>query len=235
MRSKSGFTLSEVLITLGLIGIVAAMTVPTIFGKINRTRTEAILKEDYSILQQVVKLAESEGATIGTIPDNIQGMQQWFQTFFEPYSKTSAICYNRKGCWSTTGSKTLNGGNVYYDHGAIGIGNNVLTVRLQNGSNLCFDGYSQWDIKRMFGVNDENKTSSVIFIDTNGDKLPNTIGKDIYILVWKDNKLVPAGTDQTTENIDKNCSVQYQGNNAGYYCLKKISNNNWKIPKDIEY
>lgn len=34
-KLKSGFTLAEVLITLGIIGVVAAMTIPTIIANTN--------------------------------------------------------------------------------------------------------------------------------------------------------------------------------------------------------
>ena len=38
--SNKGFTLAEVLITLGIIGVVAAMTIPTIVAKMNGTYNE---------------------------------------------------------------------------------------------------------------------------------------------------------------------------------------------------
>lgn len=49
---KQAFTLAEVLITLGIIGIVAAMTLPAVINKINMKHYIALLKEDYSILSQ---------------------------------------------------------------------------------------------------------------------------------------------------------------------------------------
>ena len=44
---KAGFTLAETLITIGIIGIVAAMTIPTLMTKLKNDRESAILKEDY--------------------------------------------------------------------------------------------------------------------------------------------------------------------------------------------
>ena len=54
---KTGFTLAETLITLGIIGIVAAITLPTLITKLSNDRNSTILKEDYSILQQMMKSA----------------------------------------------------------------------------------------------------------------------------------------------------------------------------------
>ena len=57
-KVKFGFTLAEVLITLGIIGVVAAMTIPTLISKNQKRVIEAKLKEDYSIIQQVIKSNE---------------------------------------------------------------------------------------------------------------------------------------------------------------------------------
>lgn len=101
-----------------------------------------------------------------------------------------------------------------------------------NGSNLDIDGYSAADMKRVFGT-DTTGTSLVMYIDANGDKLPNVIGKDIFILVWTPDGLFPAGINETTETVNQNCSKEATGSNAGYYCLMKIKNNGWEIPKDV--
>ncbi len=45
MRKKNAFTLAEVLITLGIIGVVAAMTLPTLIQKNNNSVVEARLKK----------------------------------------------------------------------------------------------------------------------------------------------------------------------------------------------
>jgi len=47
---KKGFTLSEVLITLGVIGIVAAMTLPVLIGRWQEKITVTKLEHAYSLL-----------------------------------------------------------------------------------------------------------------------------------------------------------------------------------------
>ena len=61
---KAGFTLAETLITIGIIGIVAAMTIPTLMTKLKNDRESAILKEDYSILQLMMKMANEVGLSL---------------------------------------------------------------------------------------------------------------------------------------------------------------------------
>ena len=65
-RKKCAFTLAEVLITLGIIGVVAAMTLPTLIENHKTRRIITELKRTYSVLSQATNFAVAE---LGT-PDN---------------------------------------------------------------------------------------------------------------------------------------------------------------------
>ena len=56
MRKISGFTLAEVLITLGIIGVVAAMTMPTLMNSTQGAQYKAAYKKALSALSQAVTL-----------------------------------------------------------------------------------------------------------------------------------------------------------------------------------
>ena len=60
MQKQKAFTLAEVLITLVVIGIIAAITVPMIMANHRKTETASRLKKFYSTLSNAVKLAETE-------------------------------------------------------------------------------------------------------------------------------------------------------------------------------
>lgn len=49
---KNGFTLAEVLITLGVIGVVAAMTLPAVINNVENRVNINKLKKEYSVFQQ---------------------------------------------------------------------------------------------------------------------------------------------------------------------------------------
>ena len=53
---KSGFTLSEVLLTLGIIGVVAAMTVPSLMNSTEDKKLAAAAKKAYNTLQNAITL-----------------------------------------------------------------------------------------------------------------------------------------------------------------------------------
>ena len=57
---KNAFTLAEVLITLGIIGVVAALTIPTLMSSIQNRQLEVGLKNAYSTLTQALKMYEQD-------------------------------------------------------------------------------------------------------------------------------------------------------------------------------
>ena len=57
---KRAFTLAEVLITLGIIGVVAALTLPNLIENHQKQVTASHLKKMYSIVKNAVNLAEIE-------------------------------------------------------------------------------------------------------------------------------------------------------------------------------
>lgn len=61
---QKGFTLAEVLITLGIIGIVAAMTMPTLIGKYQKKQTAVQLKKVYTEMSQAVALSELDNGDV---------------------------------------------------------------------------------------------------------------------------------------------------------------------------
>lgn len=97
-----GFTLAEVLITLGIIGIVAAMTLPALIQKNNNKVVETRLKKFYSAINQAILRAEVDygdktfwyqdlaGAEIdkdGNPVPGTSGSEKWFNKYFTPYMK----------------------------------------------------------------------------------------------------------------------------------------------------
>ncbi len=57
---KKGFTLAEVLITLGVIGIVAALTIPSLISNHNKSVTAARLSKAYNTVSNAIRLSEND-------------------------------------------------------------------------------------------------------------------------------------------------------------------------------
>lgn len=56
MERKQGFTLAEVLITLVIIGVIAAMTLPSLLGGTNKQELKTGLQKSISVLSQAITL-----------------------------------------------------------------------------------------------------------------------------------------------------------------------------------
>ena len=109
--SKAGFTLAEVLITLGIIGVVAAMTIPNLIQKNYEHQTIAKLKETHSILSQAIRMASEEYGELsgwGTLDNekDSSGIKVTkFMNNIKPFIKIATDCgtYDEEGKCITTG------------------------------------------------------------------------------------------------------------------------------------
>ena len=102
MIKKFGFTLAEVLITLGIIGIVAAMTLPTLILKHNKQITETALKKFYTTFNQAILISVNENGPVeswtdyflslkmdddGEYIEQADDIDKAFQKYLAPYMK----------------------------------------------------------------------------------------------------------------------------------------------------
>lgn len=229
MVFKRGFTLAEVLITLGIIGVVAAMTIPTLISKIGKRQLESQIKASYATIAQTMRSAEADGVDfdLQIVNNNDASTKEWFQTYMAPYLKTEKVCYNSSGCWHKKSEVRDLSGNLARWAGDAGIGYNIITFVIAKGSYFDIDGVEASEAKSVFGINTDNQ-ALVFYFDANGDRKPNRIGKDIYIMGFTDKGLVPAGSDKTRSEVEQNC---LKGN--GYWCLSYIMQNGWQISDEV--
>ena len=83
---KQGFTLAEVLITLGIIGVVAALTLPTIITKYQHKALETAFKKSYSNLMQALIYAEPELITDITGGGVVGDDSEFYSKLWEKYN-----------------------------------------------------------------------------------------------------------------------------------------------------
>ncbi len=96
-----GFTLAEVLITLGVIGVVAAMTIPTMITNYQKKQTAIEVKKAYTELNQILRMAIADhGDPSGWDYYGANELPQWVQTYFEPYVKATGAktCASMEEC-----------------------------------------------------------------------------------------------------------------------------------------
>ena len=228
--TSNGFTLAEVLITLGIIGIVAAMTMPSLIANYRNKVAVTQLKKMYSVMSQATLFTvqkDGDYSSLYEIQDhNSQSIQNWYNRNLKPYLKITNECFNKAGCWADTGTKTLNGGTPAWNQNAVGIGIDIVVFNTIDGYAVSLDAYA--DDGAYWGVTVPNKQYVAMYVDVNGKKRPNVIGKDTFVFVFSERGFVPAGKDKTDNQVNADCSKT--GN--GYFCFEKIMRNGWKIDKE---
>lgn len=151
-----GFTLAEVLITLGIIGVIAEMTIPTLMNNVGEQANHVAWKKAYSVFAQSFLSLQSDGGAEWTPSTTVM------RDSFEPYFKTLKKCdVSGDDCW----------------HSGATIKNITSTATMPDYSS--FPGIITTDGMKIIFYS-SNITAGWVMIDVNGDKKPNVLGKDIY-------------------------------------------------------
>ena len=221
---KIAFTLAEVLITLGIIGVVAAMTIPTLMANHRKKVVETKLEKIYSVMNQAINLTNAEyGDVTNWIIDcgssnsptcSINEVENWFNSTIGKHLETLKT------------GKTKNKTNTY----------DILLIYLKDGSILGVTNYI-YDM----------------FFYVNSDAISNTqSGKNYFLFRFnpillshqnneeaqKDLKYSLKPTFEpysnywngTREQLIDGHSFSCAQNHA--FCAKLIQYDGWKISKD---
>lgn len=212
-KRKLAFTLAEVLITLGIIGIVAAITIPQLVNNYKAKRLRTQFLKSYSTIQQAFK--EMEADDVSTDPTTYNTLE-YYKTFMN-YLQAPMDCgigdnkylpcvymrdFSSKDYkpYKTYDGKT-NASMILFDDGQIA---------LQDGTLLLFENYAPR--MRVF-----------VSVDLNGyNNKPNRWGYDLFTFQLVDNQLKAMGDTGTTyTDLSTYCNVNSQDEYNGIACAKK--------------
>lgn len=197
MKHKTGFTLSEVLITLGIIGIVAAMTLPTLIQKQQEKIAVVRLKSIYSILDQTVKQAVLANGTVdqwgiinGTEEENLNSGAVAIYKNIKPFIKQIQECNvkNLKNPCFADSYTNLYGNNYTLPYA------NGMAFRFANGASVLM--YTNYQGCTKYADN----LCAYMFVDVNGNHKPNKLGKDLFLFIMKRNSVSPTGKSTKVEH-----------------------------------
>ena len=235
---KSAFTLAEVLITLGIIGVVAALTIPSVIINYQKKETVTKLKKVYTTLSNAAEMSIAENGDMKgwdwTLAQT--DVDKFVETYYVPYLSVS----EKK--WPNENYR------IYNLAGRLVISNysQLISVILSNGQIIIFKvahdtGY-MW-----------------IFADINGTKGPNRVGKDVFVFdgrnhaqrdsnkyyikfwgqsdLWGRANLIGNNITENTPNTGGyGCSKENKyGYYSGFYCGALIMLDGWKISDDYPW
>ncbi len=237
-RKKSkhaAFTMAEVLITLGIIGIVAAMTLPGVIEGYQKAETINRLKKAYSVMAQAIELSEVHNESV-----KYWNFNQSSVSFFNQYLKQyfAKINETRYGKISDEIKYTRPNGSIedtftpFYSNALV-----ISTV----------DGMTFYLSEAM--ISSATSFQSIL-VDINGYKNPNRFGRDLFVFsILPDYGLVPYGykgscdEGNAYDTFDREylksawrygCSKQ-AGQTNGAFCSALIMTDGWEIRDDYPW
>lgn len=221
---RLGFTLAEVLITLVIIGGIAAMTIPTVIQNTKKQEYYAKLKKNYSVVINALKLAQAHEGKLGDnravfVPSESGTASYETALRFSKYLNSSKVCKNK----SITGCKDVFYNIEYATEKEGTWGGNYPTIILADGTLYKILQYASCDLVYNDYLKDSNgnaildehgnkqETSyqlshcGAVFIDVNGSKTPNKFGDDVFVLrIFPDSVTAASGVFYGgTEAINK--------------------------------
>lgn len=163
--NRKGFTLAEVLITLGIIGVVAAMTLPDLKLKMDASANITSLKKFYTEFSNATNLLISEYGepdSWGLVDNDAESSAAVLDMYKKRLNMTRICLEGDTSCFAFP---------VYTYKGVVKITENeysswqLKSFVLNNGTTVFFD------------VNNGNFS---VFFDVNGLKKPNRLGEDVF-------------------------------------------------------
>lgn len=203
------FTLAEVLITLGIIGIVSTLTIPNLIANHKAVEMRTRLKTAYSLLSQAIEKMKADD--ISTNPADYGNNK--FQPVYIKYFKDAKDCgtafkrIDKFNCpaSATQGYKNYTNttfpylsGNSPLDDGLFVLNNGML-IMIENAGPIIF-----------------------ISVDINGfHKPPNRWGYDLFTFHLLDGKLLPMGAEGTAYSDSNYCNNTDKSSINGITCAQK--------------
>lgn len=223
-------TLAETLITIGIIGIVAALTIPGLIQSYQKHQTVVKLKKIYAILNQIARDSSNEnGDAISflTTDSNVdkQTTKEFFEKYWFSYLNSPTIDNTRffryklisDREWEVDITTSYPRGRVLFTT-MDGIDYFVILIKLVKDENT-----------------ETNKavytSTQTIYVDLNGKTAPNTLGRDVFIfeIDFDNNNAVPHCSKLSKEDINQICKSR------GNCCAEKIKRDGWTIAHDYPW
>ena len=212
---KIAFTLAEVLITLGIIGVVAAMTMPSLITNYRVKETVSKLKKVNTIFNNAFLQAKEENGEIsdwglsnstldtdtddGSIANSNYGRDKFLE-ILSKHLKTISMCkYSDNSCEvyrPTNLQGDIDNSDSYSNRLVLADGTIIGHVYLNNTA--CNTNWGSGALSQSCGS---------FKVDLNGSKKPNMYGKDIFQFDITVNGIVPSGiaTDISGNNFEESC------------------------------
>lgn len=204
--------------TLGIIGVVAAMTVPSLLQDHQKKVYVTQLRKVCNIMTQALLRFQSDKNALNPAEAGLIS-QESIDNFVPNYFKLAMTCDDvAEPCFS-------NQYISYGTHAVLNVPKGYKSYVLADGSAVAFK-YS-WSISSPYRL-------VRVFVDLNGKAGPNVYGRDFFGMYIYSNGIIDSAASVShnppfTEQ-DRNVVTGYCGNGASLdACFGKILNDNWEM------
>ena len=216
---KKGFTLAEILITLGIVGVVAALTLPGVVMSYQKKVYVAQLQRIYNQFVNGTKGIMSEnGLDSLKEADSSLKKASTFLNKIVTVSRTGDVSSVMASSYkslnsdkeiSLSGKKEKVEKKVAAKKEAKATKSSLSCVVVDTGASIC-----------MTDINSDGYAT--VYVDLNGPSKPNVIGRDFYSF-----QLTPAG--KVNSGYNKDWCKNAKDLNQASYCLGTVRGDNWTM------
>jgi hypothetical protein len=230
---KAAFTLAETLIAIGIIGVVSALTIPTLVKNYQKRVIEVNLKKTYADISRVIRQSEAENGTFDGW-DYSLSYANFVAKYITPYMpmypcnerKKGDYCFDKDGyIWRSglTGELTTEGIHR-------------VAAKYYTKDGRFWAIYSNYDKPR--------ENHAIMFIvDVNGRTGKSIMSQDVFAFNVTQIRNEKAGIGSAVEGSflswkwsdDYVKSLCFSKHHYGEYCGEWIKRNGWKFPKNYPF
>lgn len=218
-KSKIAFTLTELLIAMGIIGLIAAITIPSLVNNIYKKAFATELKnisgsikqlaQEQMIKHKVYNLEETDFKSAGEL-------------FKDENFAISQKCKNPTvDCWKTEATGKSKITYRYLSGTEVGAASkNRTSIVLKNGAILSY-------LNTTVNLDNGDKIIGNFYVDVNGNEPPNIEGRDFFsIYITNKGKLTNFnGNDKlSTQEYLNGCKQS-----TGSYCFSLVEQSGWQM------
>ncbi len=219
------------MIILGIIGVVASITIPQVVANYTKKVTVNKLKKNYSVIQQALRRSELENEPLQSWDFTLDGhkfFERYIKNYFANANEITTVELNKK---VKSPRKRLSG----LDYIGSAYNSSQATHFLINDGSLI-----------TLNLVSSSQDALWIAIDINGFAEPDTIGKDTFYFIFSSKYgLRPLGDrgtpsnwqcqDCTRSKLLGNSTAACNKQSNGYWCTYLIMNDGWEIRKDYPW
>ena len=232
---SKGFTLAEVLITLGIIGIVAALTVPTLVANYQKKQTVTQLRKVYADLNNAVRLSEVDNGPMQTwqYPQiratYYEEVAPFIQKYYLPYFKSAKLLKKAElEDYVILPSTTEPDRNLGWVTNFMVLKNGVIFSFFFNVP----AGYI-WCLADINGVQKPNKIGRDIFVFDLYDWTGAANGNAFRVKFWAN--YLNNNVDYLRNSSQYACNAENTDAYARFYCGRLIELSGWTIPENYPW